>query len=153
MRQDDKTESTEAVTNAAKTDAAQVSDNAAVAKQATADAVEVAPDAAKESADIAGSESDAAAELESDSKKSAPKQTASKSVASEGSTKQVAKEMDTKQTKKKLVEEQKPTRLAFTTPPEDNIEYELMGEFYGDVEMEDGATKTIGLQIQPVGKR
>ncbi|MFK7734999.1 MAG: DUF1080 domain-containing protein [Pirellulaceae bacterium] len=59
--------------------------------------------------------------------------------------------LDSKPAKKKLVEEKKPTRLSYTVPPEDNIEYELMGEFVGDVEYEDGSSKTIGLQIRPIG--
>jgi hypothetical protein len=61
------------------------------------------------------------------------------------------KNSNSKPANKRVAEEKKPTRLAYTMPPEEDIEYELMGEFAGEVEIEDGSRKTLGLQIRPIG--
>ena len=42
-------------------------------------------------------------------------------------------------------------RVAFTEPPTDDVDLNLLGEFVGSVQIEDGKFETMGLQLRPIG--
>lgn len=41
---------------------------------------------------------------------------------------------------------------ALTEPPSDDLNYQFMGEFVGEIKIDDGEEQRLGLQIRPIGK-